>query len=55
MAHWGVAISQRPNPLTPPFAPANLKNGVEALARARAASQVTPRERDWIEALAPFF
>jgi hypothetical protein len=55
MAHWGVAISQRPNPLTPPFAPANLKAGLDALQRARAATQATPRERDWIDALAPFF
>src|ERR1700682_6393114 len=25
MAFWGIAISQRANPLTPPFPPANLK------------------------------
>ena len=27
MAYWGIAISQRPNPLTAPFAPALLKQG----------------------------
>jgi len=55
MAQWGVAISQRPNPLTPPFAPANLKQGWDAIQNARAATTSTPRERDWIEAMAVFF
>src|SRR5678815_1439650 len=55
MAYWGIAISQRPNPLTAPFAPALLKQGSEAIQKARAASPPTPRERDWIEALATFF
>ena len=53
--HWGVAISQRPNPLTPPFAPTNLKQGWDAIQNARAATTSTPRERDWIEAMAVFF
>jgi len=55
MAYWGIAISQRPNPLTAPFAPALLKQGSEAIQKARAASPPTQRERDWIEALAAFF
>ena len=55
MAQWGVAISQRPNPLTPPFAPTNLKQGWDAIQTARAATTATPRERDWIEAMAVFF
>jgi hypothetical protein len=55
MAHWGLAISQRPNPLTPPFAAANLKQGWEEIEKARLAATATPRERDWIEAAAPFF
>src|SRR5262245_55381241 len=55
MAYWGVAISQRPNPLTAPFAPALLKQGWEAIQKARAAAPATPREREWIEALAAFF
>jgi hypothetical protein len=54
MAYWGLAISQRPNPLTAPFPPALLKLGWEAIQKARAASS-TLRERDWIEALAVFF
>jgi len=55
MAYWGIAISQRPNPLTPPFAPQPLKQGWEAIQKARAAAPPTQRERDWIEAMAPFF
>jgi hypothetical protein len=55
MAYWGIAISQRPNPLTAPFAPALLKQGWEAIQKARTAAPPTQRERDWIEALAVFF
>ncbi len=55
MAYWGIAISQRPNPLTAPFPQELLQKGREAIAQARAASQATLRERDWIEALASFF
>jgi tetratricopeptide (TPR) repeat protein len=55
MAYWGLAISKRPNPLTAPFAPALLTGGWEATQNARAAGPKTARERDWIEALAPFF
>ena len=55
MAWWGVAISQRLNPLVPPFPPAALQRGWQAIERARAAPPRTERERDWVEALAPFF
>ena len=55
MAYWGVAISQRPNPLAGPFADDVLKRGAEAIARARAAAARTERERAWIEALAAFY
>jgi hypothetical protein len=55
MAYWGIAISQRPNPLIVPLPPELLKAGWEAIEKARAASVKTPRERDWIEALAAYF
>ena len=55
MAWWGVAISQRLNPLLPPFPPEALRRGWEAIQRARAAAPRTERERDWIEAMATFF
>ena len=55
MAYWGIAISQRPNPLVGPFPGDVLKAGWEAIEKARAAQQKTERERAWIEALASFY
>ena len=55
MGYWGLAISQRPNPLTAPFPPALLKLGWENIEKARAVKPPTPRERDWIDAMATFF
>jgi hypothetical protein len=55
MAFWGLAISEMPNPLVPPFAPAALARGRDWLEKARPAAEQTPRERDWIEALAVLY
>jgi hypothetical protein len=55
MAYWGVAISQRPNPLITPLQPQLLKQGWEAIQQARAARPGTEREREWIEAVALYF
>ena len=55
MAYWGIAISQRPNPLVGPFPTNVLKAGWEAIEKARAASQKTEREGAWIEALATYY
>jgi hypothetical protein len=55
MAYWGIAISQRPNPLVGPFPGDVLKRGWEAIGQARAASQKTEREIAWIEALAAYY
>src|SRR3954471_4135479 len=55
MANWGIAISQRPNPLVGPFPGDVLKRGWDAVEKARAASQKTEREIAWIEALAAFY
>jgi hypothetical protein len=55
MAFWGIAISQRPNPLVGPFPGDILKRGWEAVEKARAAPQQTERERAWIDALAAFY
>src|SRR5213076_1569227 len=38
-----------------PFAPQLLKQGWEAIVKARAAGPRTDRERDWIEAMAVFY
>jgi hypothetical protein len=55
MAYWGVAISQRPNPLVPPFSQEALQAGWDAIEKARSARAPTQRELDWIEALSVFF
>src|SRR4029450_13543090 len=55
MAWWGIAISQRPNPLTAPFPEALLKQGWEAIEKARTTGSPNTLEREWIEALVPFF
>src|SRR6266700_1087280 len=55
MAYWGIAISQRPNPLVAPFSAEAMKNGWQAIEAGRAAGAKTQREKDWIEALAGFF
>jgi tetratricopeptide (TPR) repeat protein len=55
MAYWGIAISQRPNPLVGPFPGDVLKRGWDAIEKARAASQKTEREIAWIEALAAYY
>jgi tetratricopeptide (TPR) repeat protein len=55
MAFWGLAISQRPNPLVGPFPGDVLKRGWEAVEKARTAPQKTERESAWIEALAAYY
>lgn len=55
MAYWGIAMSQRPNPLVPPFSKESLQAGWQAIEKARAANAPTQRERDWIEAVALFY
>jgi hypothetical protein len=55
MAYWGIAMSQRPNPLVPPFSKELLQGGWQAIEKARAAKAPTQRERDWIEAVALFY
>ena len=55
MAYWGIAISQRPNPLAGPFSQDLLRQGWDAIQRARGASQKSDRESAWIEAMAAFY
>jgi len=54
MAWWGIAISQRPNPLVPPWPQENLKRGLEAIEKGKTLA-TTERERDWLEAAEPAF
>jgi hypothetical protein len=55
MAYWGIAISERPNPLVAPFPTELMSKGWRAIETGRAAGTKTQREKDWIEALAVFF
>src|SRR4029434_4380329 len=51
IAHWGVAVSVRPNPLVGPFDAATLKRGLEAVQKGKAIGAKTEREGDWLWAL----
>lgn len=55
MAYWGLALSQRPNPLVGPFAPDALKRGYDAIQQGKALHPKTQREQDWLDAAEPFF
>jgi tetratricopeptide (TPR) repeat protein len=55
IAYWGIAISQRPNPLVGPFDAATRKRGLEAIEKGQAVGAKTERERDWLAALKEFY
>jgi tetratricopeptide (TPR) repeat protein len=55
IAYWGIAISQRPNPLVGPFDAATLKRGLDAIEKGEAVGAKTQRERDWLAALKEFY
>ena len=55
IAYWGIAISQRPNPLVGPFDAATLKRGLEAIESGEAIGAKTGRERDWLAALKEYY
>src|SRR5215831_5655416 len=55
IAYWGIAISQRPNPLVGPFDAATLKRGLDAIEKGESIGPKTQRERDWLTALKEFY
>ena len=55
IAYWGIAISQRPNPLVGPWDAATLKRGLDAIEKGEAVGTKTQRERDWLAALKEFY
>ena len=55
MAHWGIAISQRANPLVGPPDAGALKRGLEAVEKAKAAGAKTQREKDYIAAIELYY
>ena len=46
IAYWGIAISQRPNPLVGPWDAATLKRGLDAILKGEAVGAKTQRESD---------
>ena len=55
IAYWGLAMSELPNPLVPPFPPANLKAGWEGIQQGKAAKTQTPREAEYLAAIESFY
>src|SRR5215470_7497565 len=55
IAYWGIAISQRPNPLVGPFDAATLRRGLDAIEKGEAIGPKTERERHWLAALKEFY
>ncbi len=55
MAHWGIAISQRANPLVGPPDTAALKRGLASIEKAKEIGAKTQRERDYIAAIERFY
>ena len=55
IAYWGIAISQRLNPLVGPFDAATLKRGLDAVEKGEAIGAKTQRERDWLAALKEYY
>jgi hypothetical protein len=55
IAYWGIAISQRPNPLVLPLPATALKNGFEAVQKGRTILAKTERERDWLAAIEVYY
>ena len=55
IAYWGLAMSELPNPLVPPFPSVNLKAGWEAIQQGKAANTQTPRETEYLAAIEVFY
>jgi hypothetical protein len=55
IAHWGAAVTWLGNPLGGPPTARGLEEGTAAVGRAKAAGAKSPREREWIEAIAVFY
>ena len=55
MAHWGIAMTARANPLVGGPDTAALERGVRAVEQAKTIGAPTPRERDYIAAMAAYY
>jgi hypothetical protein len=55
MGYWGIAISQRPNPLAFAPSPEQQKLGWEAVTKGQALPAKTAREADWLATMATLY
>jgi tetratricopeptide (TPR) repeat protein len=55
IAYWGMAISQRPNPLVGPFDAATLKRGLDLVKKGEEIGAKSQRERDWLAAMKTYY
>ena len=55
IAYWGLAMSELPNQLVPPFPSVNLKAGWEAIQQGKVAKTQTPREAEYLAAIEVFY
>ena len=55
IAYWGLAVSNRPNPLVGPFDAATLKRGLEYVEKGEALGAKSQRERDWLAAIKVYY
>jgi tetratricopeptide (TPR) repeat protein len=55
IAYWGLAVSNRPNPLVGPWDAATLKRGLDFVEKGEAIGAKTQRERDWLAAIKVFY
>ena len=55
IAYWGMAISQRPNPLVGPWDAATLKRGLDLVQKGESIGAKSQRERDWLAAIKVFY
>src|SRR5947208_8159151 len=55
IAYWGLAVSNRPNPLVGPWDKATLQRGLDAADKGLAIGPKTQREKDWLLAIREFY
>jgi hypothetical protein len=55
IGYWGIAMSRRANPLVGAPDPPALKDGLDAIAKAKTIGARTQRERDYIAAIETYY
>jgi hypothetical protein len=55
IAYWGLAVSNRPNPLVGPWDKATLQRGLDWVNKGESIGAKSQRERDWLAAIKVFY